>query len=271
LPPAIPLNGPFGLALDVKGNLWVANLYDNNILEFNPSDELQSKATITEGINAPIAVAFDPAGNLWVANRQPINGAAAGSITMYTNGVQNTAATITNMVDSPTALAVDGVGNLWVANDGIYLAIYGTLTPDGLPTTRIRSLTASDFSILGVHGLTVSSTAFAFGADRPGTLIGASQWFLMSGNFKDLEAPSGDSGAALTTAADGDIYIANYNGTVNVYKPTTNVESPFLTLNFVPSGIVVDSVRGRVYISDGDPGTSIFVFSLAGTLLHTIQ
>jgi DNA-binding beta-propeller fold protein YncE len=62
-----------------------------------------------------------------------------------------------------------------------------------------------------------------------------------------------------------------YDSTVNVYKRTTNVESPFLTLNFVPTGIVVDSVRGRVYISDGDYGTSSFVYSLGGTLLHTIQ
>ena len=76
---------------------------------------------------------------------------------------------------------------------------------------------------------------------------------------------------ALATASNGNIYIGNADGTVNVFNPTTNIESPFVQLGFVPSGMVVDNVRGRVYIADGNYGTSISVYSLTGTLLTTIQ
>lgn len=115
------LNGPFGLALDAKGNLWVANVDANNVLEFNSNYVLQPNATITQGISQPTSVAFDAAGNLWVSNLSASNGGAEGSISMYTKGVQNTAATITNNIVAPFSINVDGVGNIWVSNDSYYI------------------------------------------------------------------------------------------------------------------------------------------------------
>lgn len=60
------LNNPSALAVDAKGNLWVANQGANNILKFNPNYVLQAKSTITAGINAPTGIALDPLGNVWV-------------------------------------------------------------------------------------------------------------------------------------------------------------------------------------------------------------
>ena len=59
---ANPLSYPWGLALDSKGNLYVANANANNILVFSPGYQLQTAKTITQGISVPSGVAFDPLG-----------------------------------------------------------------------------------------------------------------------------------------------------------------------------------------------------------------
>jgi DNA-binding beta-propeller fold protein YncE len=89
---ATPLNNPTALAVDTKGNLWVANQGGDNILKFNPSYMFQPKATIITGVNAPTSIAFDPSGNLWVVD------SVDGDVIKYTNGIQNTAATITDSI-----------------------------------------------------------------------------------------------------------------------------------------------------------------------------
>lgn len=262
------LNGPYGLAVDSKGNLWVANLFANNILEYDSNYVLQSSGTITQNISMPTSVAFDAAGNLWVSNWGASNGGGSGSIAMYSKGVQNASATITNNIVAPFSINVDGVGNIWVSNDSTYITVYGMPAPNSLPTSLLATLSFPGYDVLG---LTVSSSVYAFGAGVNGVVVAPPQWNLTNQIVTGGVLSLGDTGVALTTAANGDIYIGNSNGTVNVFNPTTLIESPFLQLSFVPSGMVVDNVRGRIYIADGNYGTSISVYSLTGTLLHTIQ
>src|SRR5215469_16420887 len=59
-------NGPFGLALDARGNLYVPNFVSNQVLVYNPNYVLQ--ATINSGLSLPTGVAFDSKGNVYVAN-----------------------------------------------------------------------------------------------------------------------------------------------------------------------------------------------------------
>jgi streptogramin lyase len=136
-----PLNYPRGLAVDAKGNLWVANSGDNNILEFSPGYAQQKAATITQGISNPTGVAFDAQGNLWVANYGTSNGGANGSVSEYTAGKQNTAASIANGILGPEAIAVDGLGNVWVENDYINVTVYASASPYAQPLSVVKTLT----------------------------------------------------------------------------------------------------------------------------------
>jgi YVTN family beta-propeller protein len=80
-----------------KGNLYVANQGDNEILVYNTSYTRQPKKSVTAGVNKPVGVAFDSKGNMYVANQ------GTQSITQYsTTGVQNTAFSITNGISSPS-------------------------------------------------------------------------------------------------------------------------------------------------------------------------
>jgi sugar lactone lactonase YvrE len=73
-----PVNQPRGLAVDAKGDLWVANSGDNNVIAFTSGYKQIATDTITQGISNPTGVAFDPNGNLWVTNY-----GAGGSVTEY--------------------------------------------------------------------------------------------------------------------------------------------------------------------------------------------
>lgn len=64
--------------------------------------------------------------------------------------------------------------------------------------------------------------------------------------------------------------MGDFDGTVNVFNPVLNKTTQFLKLGLVPPGMVVDSKRGRVYMSTG-AGNTILVYSTLGKLLHTIQ
>jgi|SRR5215469_1403223 len=139
-----PLIYPRGLAVDSKGNLYVANSGGNNILVYNAYYAQVSAKTITANINNPSAVAFDPQGNLWVVNYGTSNGSATGSIAEYSNGVQNTANSITNGILNPQAMAIDRLGTLWVQNNDSNLTVYITNSNFAVPNSTLKTLPFQD-------------------------------------------------------------------------------------------------------------------------------
>ena len=66
-----PLSQPRGLAVDAKGNLYVANWAVNQILIYSPTYQQLTGRTITTGLNGPMQLTFDVQGNLWVAKPLP--------------------------------------------------------------------------------------------------------------------------------------------------------------------------------------------------------
>ncbi len=60
------LDGPAGLAFDASGDLWIANMLNNSVVEFTPAQIAASgdpaPATVITGssLSAPFGIAFDP-------------------------------------------------------------------------------------------------------------------------------------------------------------------------------------------------------------------
>jgi NHL repeat len=258
-----PLSYPKGLAVDAKGNLWVANSGDNNILEFSSAYKQETTGTITQGISNPSGVAFDAQGNLWVANYGTSNGGANGSVSEYATGKQNTAASITSGILGPQAIAVDGLGDVWVENDFVNVTVYASSSAYSQPLSPIQTLTPT----FPMYGIAVSDGAFAWGSNS-GTYFVAATPALTSGGISGYYFGN-DNGVALASDASGNVYMGNTDGSVNISSPL-GYEYTFVQLSFSPSGIAVDNARGRVYISNYN-GKSISVYSTAGALLKTIQ
>ncbi|MGA8439648.1 MAG: hypothetical protein WB762_12045 [Candidatus Sulfotelmatobacter sp.] len=250
-----PLNYPTGIALDSKGNLRVANTRDNNILVLAPSYAQQKSKTITQGISVPTGTALDPMGNLWVSNR------ASLTVTEYTGGVQNTSATISNGIIAPEGLAIDGVGDIWVNDNNTTVTVYVSPSPFAPPTNLVRRLEFPTF----VYGMAIGQGTLSFGGDEAVNFVAADS-ALISGTFYVGVNALNNTGAALASDALGNVYMANYDGSVNIYVavPGNPFVLRFVKLSFAPTGIAVDSARQRVYFSNAN-GNSISVYNTAGS------
>lgn len=101
------LSGPFGLAFDSAGNLYVANARNNTIEEFNSSGT--GTVFASSGLDIPRGLAFDSAGNLYVSN--------FGNSTIEKFDSSGVGMVFANSgLDRPWGLAFDRAGNLYVGN-----------------------------------------------------------------------------------------------------------------------------------------------------------
>lgn len=258
-----PLNNPRGLAVDSKGNLWVANPGDNNVIVFNPSYNRITADTITQGISIPTGVAFDPLGNLWVANYGAGNGGPDGSITEYT-GTKQGPGVIINGIQAPNAIAIDGLGDIWVQNDYVNVTIY----IDQIRNPGYFAQTYNPPGLSSVYGIAAAGPWMVFGENGGIDILATSSYFLEGANPN--EQGQGNEGFAVASGADGTVYYSNFDNTVSTCNVSTVSCSGFLTLPFTAAGIAVDNARTRVYFSN-ENGNEILVYSTKGVLLHTID
>jgi hypothetical protein len=129
-------DGPFGIAIDGAGNVWVTNQTGNSLTELSNSGmPISPFAGYTGGgLDVPDGIAIDGQGNVWVVNagdsalsKFSNSGVALSPPYGFTGGGMY----------RPECLAIDGSGRVWVANSlGNSLSEFsnagGVLTPTGL-------------------------------------------------------------------------------------------------------------------------------------------
>lgn len=93
---ATGLSGPFGLAFDSLGNLFVSNTESSTIEKITPNGGRSVFANA--GLNNPKGLAFDSAGNLYVAN--------AGSNTVAKFTPAGVGSVFATGLDNPTFIAI---------------------------------------------------------------------------------------------------------------------------------------------------------------------
>jgi len=138
------LQNPAGVAVDVNGNVYIADTGNNRILEvtasFNGLANQVVQLNVT-GLSSPQGIVVDASGNLFVSNNGGKN------IVEYSAaGVQSVASSgYTPSISSPVSVAVDAADNLYVADAGLQQVV---MLPAGA-TTAIR-LVGSSPSLTGV-------------------------------------------------------------------------------------------------------------------------
>jgi sugar lactone lactonase YvrE len=127
-------NGPQGVAVDAKGNVYVADRYNNAIRKITPAGVVSTLAGYlsqvvsglfiagyldgtgtTAAFSQPTAVACDAAGNVYVADNgnhavRMITPAAVVT-TLAGNPVQK------NVVGAPSSIGVDATGNIFITDE----------------------------------------------------------------------------------------------------------------------------------------------------------
>src|SRR5438552_2512258 len=103
------LSGPFGLAFDRAGNLYVSEFNTNSVLKSAPNGT-QSATPFASGLHGPLGLAFDSAGNLFEVDFSTggINKISpAGVVTVFASSLSG-----------PRHLAFDRNGNLFASDFG---------------------------------------------------------------------------------------------------------------------------------------------------------
>ena len=257
----VALNQPQGLAVDAKGNLYVANFAGNQILVYNPSYVQQTKRNISTNVSYPTGVAFDRDGNLFVSN------AGTWSITKYTPaGVQTPAATITNGVQYPTAVAVDALNDVFVINDFQTYNVYdstGYMIASNTTTQVVNTIaTHGEWTVVGFENS-------AYTVDLAGPILA---------NIFRYFAVHTQAATAAAIDQSGNAYVGSVSSSGDkalvMIPPASQFAGNPISLSYAPAGVAVDSVRSRAYVSNST-GNKIEVYSIAGsnygTLLSTIQ
>jgi sugar lactone lactonase YvrE len=213
------LCGPFGVALDARGNLYVSDSTNNRVLEYNTPlttdttadkvfgqlSSFSSGLCNNGGINAntlctPYGVALDSSGNLYVAdssnnrvleyNTPLTTNTTADTVfgqSSFTTNVCNVSSASSTSLCSPEGVALDASSDLYVADykDNRVLEYNTPLTTD----------TVAD-RVIGQHG-SFSTT-----------------------NFGGASASSLFEPAGLALDSSGNLYVADY-GENSVFQYTT--------------------------------------------------
>ena len=137
------LGFPAKAIADDDGNIWVADTFNNRVLEYRQpltngmaasvvigqSDFTSSNITAPtqSSLIDPIGLAFDAAGDLWVVdgNRRVLeyvlpftNGMNASLVIGQSDFTSDTQATTASGLNYPTEVAFDAAGNLWLVDQG---------------------------------------------------------------------------------------------------------------------------------------------------------
>lgn len=147
--PGVPQIKPFGIAIDLDGNAWVTNNYNNTISIISPKGTLLATVPgVYQGntvLTHPVGNAVDSKGDVWVSNsdwldvpcptKTNVGAAAHPSITLYQRGSRvpyGGAAFTGGGLTIPWGIAVDGNDTVWAFNFGVVPVGQTTETPTGI-------------------------------------------------------------------------------------------------------------------------------------------
>jgi sugar lactone lactonase YvrE len=267
-----PIDGPYALAVDPAGNMYIADPEQNTIEMFpagaNGTMKPASKFDGDTGIIAPTGVALDAQGKIYVANDGVATGhSESDNVTVYPAGSNANVPPTGGFSNfsSPQAIAVGSDGTTYVAN--------GTGTSQGSISILPPSLDGKAKVRMIVAGLDDPS---GLAADHDGNLYvvnSGNQSITVYGPNADGETPpirtiSGEKtklnspvGIAIDTA--GKIYVTNDGGispdgadSITIYArgssgniaPVTTIAGPNTQLK-LPQGIAADS-DGKIYVAN---------------------
>jgi hypothetical protein len=125
-----PFTGPWGLAVDVAGNVYTV-AYDN-VIEWSAANNTVTNL-ISSGLNNPLAVAVDGTGNVYIAD------SGNDAIKKWSAADSNVTTLVSSgLPDGPNTLAGDAAGNIYTST-WFYNYVYEWSASNGNLTTLIST------------------------------------------------------------------------------------------------------------------------------------
>ena len=265
------LGGPFGVAVDSSGNVYIADGLNNVVEKVTPAGTLSIIAGIvgssgppTAGpatsstLNTPVGVAVDGAGNVYITDAQ--NNVVekvtpAGTLSIFagivgSSGPPTAGPATSSTLHTPYGLAIDSAGNVYITDSGN--EVVEKVTPSG--TLSIIA------GIAGSSGPPTAGPAIKSRLDGPAGVA-------VDGSGNVIIVDFGNDVVEKVTTA-GTLSILAGDGTSGA--PTAGLATASMLDS--PHGVAVDS-SGNVYIADASnnlvekvtPAGTLSIFAGTGT------
>lgn len=283
---AASFRGPYGVAVDAAGTVYVADTLNSKIRKISPAGVVSTMIIYSGGVEVPFGIAVDATGNVvatsmhYVVKFNPAGVMTILAGAVYSSGSADGVGAAARFYN-PRSVALDGAGNVFVADNGNHAI--RKITPAGNVTTVAgtprHSGTADGTGAVARFnepaGITVDSAGNAYVADYSNHTIRkinvAAEVTTLAGTPGVYGRTDGTGAAArfagpLGVAHDsaGNIYVADFaNYTVRKVSPagvvTTfagsagvsgSMDGTSATASFYqPAGVAVDSAD-NVYVAD---------------------
>ena len=304
---ATTLDSPTGVAFDSSGDLWVADLYDNRVVEYVPgssicsSDELctgmaasvvigqTDETSVSVGSNAaghnnPWGLGFDSSGDLWVADfnngrvlEYPAAYLAAGDYSASLSIGQPSPSSGSgcsgigsNTLCGPRGVAFDSSGNLWVSD------WYGNRVLGYGPSISLSATSGpigTPVTVTG-SGFAASDTALTISSSPGGAISGpactAYYEVITSCSFTIAAGASGAYSITVSgTEGDGDFATASSSFTVTTPSISLSESAGNIGDTVSITGTGFDSSDGSLTISSS-PTSNLIASPTCNALNQTI-
>jgi trimeric autotransporter adhesin len=279
---AASLNGPYGVAVDSVGNLYISDFNNNRIRRVSGGTITTVAGNGTAGFSGdggpatsaslkqPFGVAVDAAGNLYIADAGNfrIRKVSAGTISTFagsgTFGFSGDGGPATSASLSQTfGVAVDAAGNVYFSdsvNSRIREVLVSTPSFQATPASLSFSATAGG-AAPGTQNINLSST-----------VAGLSFTASTSASWLSVNPSSGSAPSILTVSADPTgLASNNYQGTITIGAPNAVPSTQVVTVSFsigvgtTPSSLAVSSQSFSFSLAQGaSPATAQLTISNQG-------
>ena len=270
------LSSPRGIAVDGKGNVWVADAVNNRVQVFGPTGEYLTKFGSLGGGNGqfsfPAAVALDPRGSVWITDMNnsrlqrwtgftpwpPVFSKAVGTAGSGNGQFNGGFGVAVSPVDGTVAVADSANNRIQIfSEEGTYVRQFG-------------SVGSGNGQFKEPYGVAFDSQGDVWVAD---TLNSRIQELTATGQFIQKFGTEGSADGALnkpfgiTVDGSGTVWVADtYNKRVQAFSATgTYIKK--ISIGVYTYGVALDS-GGDIWSSASD--NKLREHSSAGTLLRTV-
>jgi sugar lactone lactonase YvrE len=236
------LKGPFGVAVDGSGNVYVADSSNYRILKESPSSSGYTQSIFLVGGYGPYGLAVDGSGNLYIADYNN-----SRVLKAVPSGTSYTQTTIGSGLLHPYGVAVDGNGNVYIADTSNQRILKETLSLGGYTQSVVPTSSLDD-----PYGVAVDANGNVYVADTWHNRVLKETW--SAGNYTETTIGSGLSGpGAVAVDGNGNVFIADpYNQRIVKETPAggsyTQSTIAFSGLS-LPLGVAVNG-SGNVFATD---------------------
>ncbi len=227
---------PCGIAVDARGNVYVADAWNHKIRKITPEGMVSTLAGSTQGyvdgpgdtaqFDMPYGIAVDSQGIVYVADSKnnKIRKISPDGVVSTLAGNNLGITAVFALLNSPYGVAVDGQGNVYIADSENH--IISKITPDG----ELSTLAGSTKGFADGSGDTTQfNTPYGLAVDAAGNVYVADYW-----NHKIRVI---NQNGELITLAGGDAGFEDGSGTKSKFT--------------LPRGVAIDA-QGNVYVADSD-------------------